>query len=281
MKTQKTMKLSKGIEVLCKDDAGVLPYTCASQTEAEEKVTTLGVGWTVYQGTGPEFYIARKKGVAKHEKLIIAKLSNGVEVLAVSGGKSVGAPRSWGGTTGRSNAERNAKALGLGWTVYKGEGPEFYVAPAKQFKEGGAVNMIDDKGPHLVLITGCVGAGKTTMRRQQYAKGYVNIDAAEIFAMFTGGKYYDFPGIFENEMNRVGIMVARQAVYERRNIVMEIIGSDGIMESIIKGVSSIGYFTDISCISCPLDECLKSHKHACETDVNYVSAYYTQSFHQR
>lgn len=140
---------------------------------------------------------------------------------------------------------------------------------------------ITDTHPKFVLITGCVGAGKTTLRRQQYANDYVHVDAAELFAMFTSGKYYDFPGIFEQEMNTVGLKVATQAINERRNIVMEIIGDAAEpMDSIVKAMSSIGYAVDLSCVSCPLDECLKNHKHACDTDVNYVSAYHTQSFHQ-
>ena len=138
-----------------------------------------------------------------------------------------------------------------------------------------------DIRPKFALITGCVGAGKTTLRRQKFANDYVHVDAAELFAMFTGGKYYDFPGQFEQGMNAVGTKVATQAINERRNIVMEIIGDTAEpMDSIVKAMSSIGYAVDVTCVSCPLDECLKSHRHACETDVNYVSAYHTQSFHQ-
>lgn len=56
------------------------------------------------------------------------------------------------------------------------------------------------------------------------ANGYVHIAATELFAMLTGGKYYDFPGIFQHEMNTVGIKVATQAITERRNILMVLIG---------------------------------------------------------
>jgi len=130
-KTQKTMKLRRGVEVLCKEDSCDAPYTCLNRTEAEKKAAALGPGWMLYQGIGPKFYVARKKGVSKHEKLLLAKLDNGIVVLAIGGGKDVGQPRYWGGDNGESNAARNAKALGTNWTVYR-IGEDFYVALVKQ-----------------------------------------------------------------------------------------------------------------------------------------------------
>ncbi|MCX5791871.1 MAG: hypothetical protein NTY45_06570 [Elusimicrobia bacterium] len=132
MKTQKTMKLSKGVEVLCREDDPGKPYTCADRLQAEEKVVALGTGWTVYQGKGSKFYVARKKGVAKHEKLLLAKLGNGIEVLAIGGGKHLGMPRLWGGINGLANAARNAKALGSDWRVYHVEGEYYAVVPVNQ-----------------------------------------------------------------------------------------------------------------------------------------------------
>ena len=134
MKTQKTMKLRKGVEVLCREDEPGVPFTCGKRVEAEEKAAVLGAGWTVYQGEGPEFYIARKKGVAKYEKLLLAELSGGIKVLAIGGGKSLGEPRCWSGKTGESNALRNARALGSDWIVYQVRDRN-YVAQAGQFKD--------------------------------------------------------------------------------------------------------------------------------------------------
>lgn len=211
-----------------------------------------------------------------------AKLSNGINVLAIGGGKYVGWPRSWGGMNGRANAQRNAKALGLGWVVYQGEGPEFYVALANQFKKGGAVNVIAGKQPRFVLFMGTIGSGKTTIRRQKYTNGYVHIDASEIFAQLTGGKYYDFPGEFQEKLELLGSTMAKKAVNEKKNIVMEIIGDSFDMGvSIAKGLKSIGYIVEVNTITCDREEGWKRHKKACETDINYVSAFYTQKFHQK
>ncbi|OGR70808.1 MAG: hypothetical protein A2089_06240 [Elusimicrobia bacterium GWD2_63_28] len=131
-----------------------------------------------------------------------------------------------------------------------------------------------------MLVTGCIGAGKTTLRRQKFGDGYVHLDAAEIFAMFTEGKYYDFPGIFRNELDTVGLKIAQRTMAERKNIVMEILGdTDGPLQAVAEAMHSVGYKVNLSCVACPLEECQKRHKYACDTDVNYVSAYHTQAFH--
>jgi hypothetical protein len=41
--------------------------------------------------------------------------------------------------------------------------------------------------PVAVIFMGGVGAGKTTLRKQQYSKGYVLIDAADIFITLSRG----------------------------------------------------------------------------------------------
>ena len=202
--------------------------------------------------------------------------------MAIAGGKNVGKPRCWTGINGLSNAKRNAKALGLAWTVYQGEGSEFYVAPSDQFKEAGAVGTTAGKQPKFVLIMGGIGVGKTTMRRQQYTDIYVHIDASEIFAQLTGGKYCDFPGEYREELELLGSGIAKKALSERYNVVMEIIGDSlDMVESIANGVRAIGYDVESIVLTGDVEECLKRHKKACETDVNYVSAYYTQEFHQK
>lgn len=53
----------------------------------------------------------------------------------------------------------------------------------------------DDIRPKFVLVTGCVGAGKTTLRKQKYGADYEHIDAGDLFAhaelppgLDTGGR---------------------------------------------------------------------------------------------
>src|SRR3990167_2794191 len=42
---------------------------------------------------------------------------------------------------------------------------------------------ISGNPPKLVILTGGVGSGKTTIRRQKYSKGYVNFDFGEILTV--------------------------------------------------------------------------------------------------
>jgi hypothetical protein len=136
--------------------------------------------------------------------------------------------------------------------------------------------------PRFVLIMGGVGVGKTTMRRQQFADHYVHLDATELFAALTGGTYCDFPGEYQDELQLLGSRIAKKAFTERSNIVMEILGnSPGMIESLNAAVRSIGYSVEMKLLTCDAEESLRRHRHACETDVNYVSAYFTQEFHQK
>lgn len=139
-----------------------------------------------------------------------------------------------------------------------------------------------DGQPKFILLTGGIGNGKTTIRRKQYASGYVHLDAAEIFANFAKGKYYDFPVAFEGPLETVGSLIAEQAIKERRNIVMEVIG-DSLEDTsvIIAAMKSAGYDVKLSFVECDQPEAYKRHLHAVKTDVNYVSAFHTQRFHKK
>jgi len=153
----------------------------------------------------------------------------------------------------------------------------------KAAKSGNRVKELPtDKQPQFVLFMGGVASGKTTMRRQQYAKGYVHIDAAEIFAQLTGGQYAAFPGAYLAELESLGSKLAKDAVNAKKNIVMEIIGDSlEMQQAIAEAVSSIGYSVHAQVLTCSVEEAQRRHKHACDTDVNYISAYYTQVYHQK
>ena len=55
--------------------------------------------------------------------------------------------------------------------------------------------------PTFVLVMGGIAVGKTGIRRKKYSKGYVVVDAADIFLELCDGSYHDFPSIFEDELN--------------------------------------------------------------------------------
>ena len=66
--------------------------------------------------------------------------------------------------------------------------------------------------PELIIIMGGVCTGKTTLRKNKYANGYVNIDAGEIFIELSKGEYYDFPSHLEGTMNQIGLKKMRESI---------------------------------------------------------------------
>jgi len=131
--------------------------------------------------------------------------------------------------------------------------------------------------PELVLVMGSVCAGKTTLRKEKYANGYVHIDAGEIFILLSQGEYYDFPSHLEDEMNHVGLEIMRKCLKERRNIVIEIIGSD---ENLVKEFCNIGkrinYSVNGVLVTCKSDE---ERMQRNMNRGNNISAYYCEPYH--
>lgn len=150
-------------------------------------------------------------------------------------------------------------------------------AETKKFLEDSSTLLNDT--PEFVLLCGGVCTGKTTIRKQQYSKGYVLIDAAEIFLNLSNGEYYDFGTTFEEPLEIIGRLIARQAIKERRNIVTEIIGAQKEeVISIIEAMKSIGYKINLVGTECKLEVSLKRNA---QRGNDNISAHYTESYHQR
>lgn len=136
-----------------------------------------------------------------------------------------------------------------------------------------------DGQPSLVLIMGGPASGKTTLRRQQYASGYVLVDAAEIFISLSRGGYYDFPDAFLEPMDLIGRLVANRAISERRNIVTEIIGSDfDETTELIEAMRSVGYKIEAVGVTCEVEEAMK--RNLSRGDDN-ISSYYAEPFQRQ
>ena len=147
-------------------------------------------------------------------------------------------------------------------------------------------NFFDDSSgpvngqPEVVLILGAVCTGKTTMRKQQNYKGYVLIDAAEIFLSLSNGEYFDF-GFepFEPPLEIIGGMVARQAIFERRNIVTEMtVSFNEEIKTVVDAMRGIDYKVQITSVHCDLETAKKRNLNRGNDN---ISAWYTQLYHQR
>ena len=83
-------------------------------------------------------------------------------------------------------------------------------------------------------------------------------------------------------MEILGRVLARKAISEKRNIVMEIIGNEEEeCRSLIDAMVAMGYKISLQQVYCDPAEAHKRHMKAVEEDPHYISAYFTSSYHMK
>jgi hypothetical protein len=133
--------------------------------------------------------------------------------------------------------------------------------------------------PVFTIVMGGPAVGKTTLRKQNFSKGYVLVDAADIFIRLSKGKSLDFPEDLEEPMEIVGTLIARRAVAERRNIVTELIGDDyEATVKLIEAMRSIGYEISVNGVNCDVEEAQRRNLARGEDN---ISCYFAAEFQRR
>ena len=133
--------------------------------------------------------------------------------------------------------------------------------------------------PELALITGGVAVGKSRVRRERFAHGFVTLDAGEIFIHLSRGRYIPFPSFLEEPMDMIGGLIAAQAVREHRNIVCELIGAEPEpVEKLINTYRALGYYISVTGVTANIEQSLRWNQ---ERSDDNISAYYTEPFHHR
>lgn len=126
---------------------------------------------------------------------------------------------------------------------------------ADSFVQNGKV----EEKPNLVIITGGIASGKSTIRKQSYDNDYAFLDFGAIYLTLT-----------ENRKNQsekdavycriIGEMILTTAISQKRNIVIEIIGEKAEpLETIIKGMERIGYKPSIMHIAAEVTQAYERH----------------------
>jgi hypothetical protein len=124
---------------------------------------------------------------------------------------------------------------------------------------------------------GGVCVGKSTLRRKEYSKGYVFLDAGEIFLTLCKGKDLDFPSVHKKKMEQIGSAIAVQAIKEKRNIVTEIIGANyEAVQSLIDAIISAGYKVNLVPL---LGDIAETWERNVNRDEDNISAYYCETYH--
>ena len=136
-----------------------------------------------------------------------------------------------------------------------------------------------DGPPRFVLLLGGVSSGKTWTRRRRYKRGFVIVDAAEIFISLSRGGYYDFPDGLAEPMHAIGSLVAARAVAERRGVVTEMLATDRErFESVFRAMVGAGYNAEVIWIDC--DPAEGARRNAARGDYD-ISAAFCQDFHRQ
>lgn len=140
-------------------------------------------------------------------------------------------------------------------------------------------SLSKNDSPKIIIVTGGNGAGKTTHIRENYSKGFVIINAEEIYRNVM--IFDDFGEKSRMIVDPIGALIAERAVRERRNIVLEMLG-DTIesIDPIINAMTLIGYKVDVNYINSDMEESYERHLKAVKEDRGYVPTYYSQDYHR-
>jgi hypothetical protein len=135
------------------------------------------------------------------------------------------------------------------------------------------------KKPVLEIVMGGPAVGKSTLRKKKFSKGYVLVDAADVFIRLSKGQSLDFPDDLEEPMEMVGAMIAHRAVAERRHIVTELIGADyEATVHLIEAMRSIGYEISVNGVNCDVEE---AQRRNLARGNDNISCYFAEEYQRR
>lgn len=143
---------------------------------------------------------------------------------------------------------------------------------AKPFLEKG----VSQNPPQLVILTGGVASGKTTMRRQKFSDGYVQFEYGDVYT--TIKKVMD---VEEEQLLKFAFfasnLILNESLAAKKNIVTEIIGDNELLVSpIIDEMTKRGYKVSINYVHCDPVVAYERHLKAVKEDKDYWSAHFTQ-----
>lgn len=112
-----------------------------------------------------------------------------------------------------------------------------------------------DGEPTLVVLYGATCSGKTFVRKRDYSKGYVVVDAAEVFLNLCRGERFQFGTIFGEVVDSIGSYVTLRAMRERRNIVTELpVTQNENLEAVCEAALSLDYKVNALLVQCRLED---------------------------
>lgn len=129
--------------------------------------------------------------------------------------------------------------------------------------------------PQFQIITGGIGVGKTTLRRDKFSKDYINFDFAEINKEIEKTFGEKHPRLIDFSFWACD-MILRDSITNHKNIVIELIGdNEEQITTLITKMDEVGYKVHLSFIECDITEAYNRHKKATAEDKDYMSSYFS------
>jgi hypothetical protein len=131
--------------------------------------------------------------------------------------------------------------------------------------------------PEFVTIMGGIACGKTTLRKMKYGNRHVVVDAGEIFSNLCDPGVFAFGDILNDAVEDIGYLLANQAISERRNIVIEVVGANNleVLNEVVDEMNRLGYRTLCKGVDCDVEQAIERNKNR---DFCNISSYFTESY---
>jgi hypothetical protein len=137
-------------------------------------------------------------------------------------------------------------------------------------------NGISSATPDFAIVMGGVGTGKTTVRKQNFAAGYVHFEAGEI-AQALRRRFGDNCEKFEPAVSFACDLILREVFEKKLNIVTEMIGEVAeAIKPLVDALAAIGYRVSLNHVDCDVGEAYRRHLRAAQEEPGYTSVAFTQ-----
>lgn len=137
---------------------------------------------------------------------------------------------------------------------------------------------VSDTPPKFIVLMGGVAAGKTTIRKAQYASGYANFEYGEVYVALEKAFGKDHPRLPEYGLF-AGSLILGDCLENKKNLVIEIIGGEETQDALFTVIDMMrerGYEIAIMPIITDVAESYQRHLKVVDEDPDYVSAHFSE-----
>lgn len=133
-----------------------------------------------------------------------------------------------------------------------------------------------DSAPEAVLVVGPTASGKTRWRRE-HLPDHVPIDAGDLFWFLGAAVEDDFPGPWEDALQRIGPLLASTALHQRRNVVLELLGDEAsLVKAVVACLRSAGYRVRMAGLTCSVEEAVRRNE---ARGADNISCHFAEGLH--